>query len=318
MIEPLGVPWQRVGKLAVRSLSQAFTNFQPDIVYCFGQIRTLWWARAARRAGIPVVIGAERGSGTRWINRIGRSLDKRTLDGYITNSHTTAGVLKDKIRIRPELVHVIRNGLSIDSGEPPLLNPQWEFGSPTVVCVANIRPMKGQMILLRSVASLRDEFPNLRAVLVGRDLTNGQFAKQAASVGLSDTYTWTGFLPNVRAVLDRGDLFVLPSRLREGLPTSILEAMQAGIPVIGTDVGGVRELIVPGKTGILIEPDNVDALASAIRTMLSAPDTCHRFGEAGRQLVESEFTIERMVEKHCRVFREILDSKNEHSEQINA
>lgn len=307
LLRPIGVPCHSVGKYSVGSLARLFEQCRPDVVYLFGQIRTLWWARAARLARVPIIVGAERGSGTRLINRIGRSIDKHFLNAYITNSGSTARVLIERIGIPAERVRTIYNGIALDHRPPGQVSEMLELGSPTIACVANIRPLKGQIVLLRAVDQLRTEFPHLRAVLVGEDLTDGRFAEQVASEGLADTYSWAGFMSDVRPVLERADLFVLPSLYREGMPTSIIEAMSASLPVIGTDVGGVGELIRDKETGFLVPPDRVEALADAIGKLLRSSELRERFGASGRKRVESEFTIHSMVENHLRAFREIRE-----------
>lgn len=309
LIEPLGIPWQRVGKWAITDLTRAFREYQPDVAYLFGQIRTLWWNLAARRAGVPILIGAERGSGTRWINRWGRRLDHFLLDAYITNSTSAAEVLQNCAGVRSEQTYVIHNGVSFSTNPPSPVPENMQLGSPSIVCVANIRPLKGQILLLRVVKRLRQEYPDARAVLVGKDMTDGAFFTEVKALGLDDMFTWTGFVSDVRGFLQHADVFVLPSRYREGMPTSILEAMYAGLPVVGTQVGGVAELITNNKTGYIVMPDDENALFEGLQAILSSPERASEFGRAGRERVVQEFTMEQMVKKHIKVFTKVLKTK---------
>lgn len=307
LAESLNVPCRRVGKTSVFRMAQVLRELRPDIVYFFGRIRTLWWALAARQAGVPTLIGAERSSATQWTDRISRSLDRFVLDGYITNSAIAAETLTN-YRVPAENIHVVPQGLKFDDDDSGAsATKKTSSASPTIICVANIRPLKGHKLLLEVVKQLQEKYPSLRAVLVGKDLTDGKFFRDMREAGLDDTYTWLGFQSDVRSCLRQADIFVLPSLYREGLPSSILEAMYERLPVVGTRVGGVPELIEHGKTGLVVPPRNPQALREALLKLLQSPELRESFGQAGRIRVEKEFSIEQMVNKHLQAFHQIAN-----------
>ena len=106
------------------------------------------------------------------------------------------------------------------------------------------------------------------------------------------------------------DIFVSPSYdPGEGLPLRILEAMSMGLPVIATDVNGVREEVEHGRTGILLAPKSHYALAASIIELLADPDLRRRMGEAGRELYLQRFRAQRMVNETVDSFRQILGEK---------
>lgn len=98
---------------------------------------------------------------------------------------------------------------------------------------------------------------------------------------------------------------MLSSR-QEGFPITILEAMAAGKPVVATNVGGCAEAVVNGETGIVVSPEDPEALAEALEHMLTHPDEARRMGEAGRRRVEEHFSIESMVTKHIAVYESLV------------
>jgi glycosyltransferase involved in cell wall biosynthesis len=305
-VEPLGVPCRHVGKLAVRQMTRVFRELAPDVVYMFGRGRTLAWALAARRAGVPAIVGAECSAATQLTDRISRRLDRHLIDGYITNSAFAANSLASVGGVNPEKIHVAHYGVAFqeDTAPPPELGEN--FGHPSVICVANLRPLKGHKLLLRVIKQLQPQFPELRAVLVGSDVTNGQFFREIDNEGLNDTFTWLGFQPRVRPLLRQADIFVLPTLTREGMPNSMFEAMYEKLPVIGTNVGGVSELVDHGRTGLVVPPRDPDALREALLTLLRSPELRQSYGLAGRARMDEEFTMERMVEKHLDAFHAIL------------
>ncbi|HVX59565.1 MAG TPA: glycosyltransferase, partial [Pirellulales bacterium] len=94
----------------------------------------------------------------------------------------------------------------------------------------------------------------------------------------------------------------------EGLPNVIMEAMAAGVPVVATDISGNRDLVVPGETGYLVPVGGRAAFAKETNRILDDDALAGQLGEAGRQRVLSEFTVEKMIERHGALYRELLAS----------
>jgi glycosyltransferase involved in cell wall biosynthesis len=105
-------------------------------------------------------------------------------------------------------------------------------------------------------------------------------------------------------LLDAADVFVLPSR-QEGLPLAALEAMDAGLPVVGTEVIGTAEVVVDGETGTLVPP-RAAALGDALAELLADPQLRARYGEAGRRRYLAEFTAKRMAAETFAVYEDVL------------
>jgi glycosyltransferase involved in cell wall biosynthesis len=101
------------------------------------------------------------------------------------------------------------------------------------------------------------------------------------------------------------DLFTLPSRM-ENFPLVLLEAMASGLPVAATAVGGVPELVVHGETGLLVPPNDPDALADAINDLLDDPEEMEEMGARGRQLVSDHYTWDRVAERIAGYLRDML------------
>lgn len=305
-VQGVGIPVMHLKTMAFTSLAHSLRHNAPDVVYLFGQVRSLLWGLAARHAGIPACIGAERGSGTRWINSWGRRFDQWFLHGYITNSQNTASVMIREMGISEQRIAVVYNGVDEPKKAPPQTDPHLQWGCPSVVCVANLLPNKGQIVLLRAVRLLRGDYPFLRAMLVGNDMTGGEFMNRARGEGLEETFSWAGFVPDVRGFLRRADMFVLPTLFREGIPTSLLEAMLERLPVIATNVGGVAELINHGQNGLLVEPNQPVQIAEALRKILTSPAWGKSLGEAGRDFVLRHFSMENMIKGHVNAFLRFL------------
>lgn len=167
-------------------------------------------------------------------------------------------------------VFVVPNGVpardSLAERQPP--QGEWTIGS-----VALFRPRKGLEVLLDSLARLRAAGYPLRLRAVGTFETpeyEAQIMTHVRALGIGAAIEWRGFQRDVHAELAAMDMFVLPSLFGEGLPMVILEAMSAGVPVIGTRVEGVPEVIRDGRDGLIAAPGDAEDLARAIRQFLDA------------------------------------------------
>lgn len=181
-----------------------------------------------------------------------------------------------------------------------------------LVFVANLQPShawKGLDLILDSLAIVRDacgSAPVLAVVGDGGD--RPRYERRARELGLGHCVQFLGFL----AGRDRDEVVsraaaqvVYPVTASDGMPTAILEAWAQGLPVIAAAIGANTGLVEDGKTGILVPPKNPGALASAIQHILAQPYEARAMGEAGRQLVEHEYTWPRQVERTDRVLRRL-------------
>ena len=170
-------------------------------------------------------------------------------------------------------------------------------GPVRALCVASLEEKKGHSVLLRALAG--DASGCLERVeldLVGPGALRAELEALARGLGLADRVRFHGALaePDVAALLDRADLFVLPSIVArsgfmEGIPVALMEALATGVPVVATRLSGVPELVRDGETGLLAEPGDSASLRAALERALGDPDGARRRAAAGRALVEHEF-----------------------------
>jgi glycosyltransferase involved in cell wall biosynthesis len=142
-------------------------------------------------------------------------------------------------------------------------------------------------------------------LIAGDGAKRPEYEALTRELGLTDEWVrFLGFRSDAPDLLGAADLFLLPS-LTEGLPLSVLEAMTHGLPVIATPVGGVPEVVLPGRTGVLVPVEDVEALAGAIATMIQDRATRARLGEAGRERARGEFSFSRMVARYDALYGEL-------------
>lgn len=180
----------------------------------------------------------------------------------------------------------------------------WGIGVDDLVIGTSSRLVrnKGHQDLLAAGPQLIRRFPHLRFLIVGEGPARPALERQAARLGIERHVHFTGHTPDVRPMLAAMDVFASPSR-SEGLPFSVLEAMAAGRPVVGTRIGGIPEALCDGKAGVLVEAGDVAELGRALAALLEDGARRTRLASAGRTRVLSLFTMQRMIDETETVFQ---------------
>ncbi|MCS6873987.1 MAG: glycosyltransferase [Pyrinomonadaceae bacterium] len=217
--------------------------------------------------------------------------------------------------IQKEKIVVIHNGVdlkrfdAVGKSKKELLQ---NFGLPDdeqikfVMLTANFRhKVKNQAMLLRAAQRLSEAFPKLHFIFAGEGELLDQHKKLADELGVTEKTHFVGRCKNIPELLKISDFCVLTSHY-EGFPNAILEYMAARKPVVATDVGGVREAVIDGVTGLIVKPDDDEALANCLKFLLQNNEQAQRLAIAGRKLVEEKFSLETQIEKFLELYRKIL------------
>jgi glycosyltransferase involved in cell wall biosynthesis len=167
-------------------------------------------------------------------------------------------------------------------------------GSPIVGNVAALVAHKGQRHLVDAAALVVRQVPDARFVIAGEGELRPALEHQIKHLNLEKHVLLAGFRPDILSVHKGFDLFVMSS-VTEGLGTSLLDAMACAKPVVGTNAGGIPEVVADGVTGILVPPRDAQAMADAIVRLLKDEALRRRMGEAGLSRVRERFSAERMV-----------------------
>ena len=138
-----------------------------------------------------------------------------------------------------------------------------------LLSVGRLSPEKGQVLLLQAVARLVPEFPGLRIAFAGIGPLEDSLRQESKRLGITERVEFLGYVEDMPRLYGDYDL-VVQSSFTEGLPNVMLETSYLGVPVVATDVGGTREVIQHGETGLLVTPRSLEALTAGIRRYLSA------------------------------------------------
>ena len=176
-----------------------------------------------------------------------------------------------------------------------------------VLSTGRLIHMKGQRYLIEAAALLRPAYPRLQVVILGEGGLRQELEDLVAERGLAGSVHLPGHRGDARMLLDAADVFALPSRA-EGMPLALIEAMEAGLPVVATRVIGSAEVVAEGETGLLVPAQDAERLAAALAELLGDGEKRALYGEAGRRQYLRDYTVEAMVTRTQAVYDLAMDA----------
>jgi glycosyltransferase involved in cell wall biosynthesis len=183
-------------------------------------------------------------------------------------------------------------------------------GKRVIVTVARLVPLKNLRLLLDAVAIVRARQWDVHLLIVGDGPEANALKQHAATLDLADAVTYVGHVPHADTppFYRTGDLFALSSNF-DNSPNVVLEAMASGLPVVATDVGGVREFVTDGVGGAVVPPRNAPALAEALEKYLVTPDVARTAGVQNRLRATSEFSWRTSALRLLDVYHRVLSAR---------
>jgi len=202
------------------------------------------------------------------------------------------------------VIEVILNGVDTEEFYPATGNPPSSTARLPLLAVNRLIPRKGMDLLIRALGAVRKELGDtFELTIVGEGSLVQELQTLATGHGIGDAVTFAGAIPHedLPGVYRDADLFVLPS-LAEGMSNALLEAMASGLPVIVTDTGGSAELVQ--NNGIVVPPGNVEALAEALKRLVSNPELRRIMGQRSRQQAE-KFSWRSVATQYLGLYEEL-------------
>jgi glycosyltransferase involved in cell wall biosynthesis len=304
------------GLLRIVKLARYFRRQRIEILHAHDLWSNLIGMAAAMLARTPVTITSQRDlSHDAWYGtyrrRVLRFFQRRS-SIVLTNAKAIRDGLIAQDHLPPEKVCVVYNGVDLDrfGGAPDRAHilPGTE-GNKLIVLVGNmVTEVKGHPVLISAAAEVVKAHPKTQFVLVGEGTKRADFEQQVKALGLQANFLFLGRRSDVPAILACCDIAVLPS-LAEGLPNAVLEYLAAGLPVVATALGGNLEIIQDGVTGLLVPPQDPQALASALNHLLSDEALADRIGTAGHDYVKQNFSFERLVQDIDQFYSKLLKTQ---------
>lgn len=298
-----GFDWRLYGRL-YRHLKRR----RPDIVHIHGNPGLTFGVPAAMCAGIKNIVYTchfSRSGHSRLKHRALGTLLNRT-SACIAVSHAARDVLVADYHQRAERVQVIYNGVDMKKFAPAA---QADHSAKLTVGFCGVfRPEKQIPLLIRSFASVVKSGISAKLLLVGDGPEMPACREAVATCGIHDEVEFAGSQSDVQPFLQRMDLFVLPSR-EEAMPVALLEAMSQGCAVIGSNVGGIPEVIEHEVSGLLVPSGDEAALSAALLGLASDSVLQSRYGRSARLRVEEKFSLTAMMESYAELYRGLTSNQ---------
>ncbi|QDZ39379.1 glycosyltransferase family 4 protein [Euhalothece natronophila Z-M001] len=305
LVQPIK-PYQDGKTLA--ELKQLIQHYNPDLVSTHSSKAGILGRIACKLNNIPCLFTAHGWAFTKGVPQPKRSI-YRTLE-------VMAAPLADRIicvseqdrqigiasGMNPKKLTTVHNGMPDIS--PNLKADPSQSNPVSIIMVARFDQQKDHSTLLKAIKNI----PQVEVNLIGDGPRLEEIKHLSKKLEIQDRVNFLGLSSDVSHFLAKASIFVLISHW-EGFPRTILEAMRAGLPVVATDVGGVKESVLDGVTGFCIPRQNVLALEEKLMLLVKNPDLRTKMGKAGRERYEKEFTFERMLKKTLSIYKEVLSEK---------
>lgn len=323
----IDLPINRVGTNILEELKTFFflfklyKNHKPDLVHHISIKVVLWGALAARLAKVKNVVNAVNGLGVFFSTGEVDSLIKKIFMQLIRfsnnrkkcvtifqNNEDKHFFLSNKA-LKESQIRIIR-GSGVDLNEFKFSEPPLEFPLK-IVFTSRMVKEKGVEDIINAAKLLKNKyFDKIQFLLCGLIETNPNAVSESylQSECDGDYIQYLGHCTNIKDILSKSSIVLLPSYYREGIPKSLIEATAIGRPIITTNSVGCRETVEDGKNGFIVPIKSPEEIANKIEALVSNLDLIPKMGKESRLLSEKEFSIDIVIDKHLQIYSELINS----------
>jgi glycosyltransferase involved in cell wall biosynthesis len=300
--------WRAVGKLRT-----VLDQDQVSVLHAHGYKADIYGCAAAWRRQVALVSTCHNWPSRHPLMRAYAAMDRVTLwafDGVVAVSDPVEAALL-RWGVPADRVRKLANGVEVERFRDalPTLRSELGCGSERLVgFVGRLAPGKGGEILLQAARRICLDRPETKFIFVGDGPLRTEWEALAAHLGLASSTVFTGARSDMPEIYAALDVVVLPS-FDEAVPMCLLEAMAAGKPVVATRVGSVDQIVFPERTGLLVEPGDVEGLERAIRRVLDDHALASRLARNGHALVASEYSSDSLAMRYAAVYEQALDRR---------
>jgi len=296
--------------LAFRPLARYLRRHGVDVLHAHKFGSNVWGTLLGRLCGVPVVVAHEHTwsyEGQSLRRLLDRHLIGRFATIFVAVSTTDRDQMLDVEKVPPQKVVVIPNAYvpRVGSSTGDIRAELGIPGSaPVIGTAAFLRPQKALHVLVDAFALLASSIPEARLVIAGEGPCGKELESRAAERGVEDRVHFLGLREDVDVVLDALDVAAMSSDY-EGLPSFLLEAMSRGRPIVCTDVGGVRDVLEPGRSVVLVPRRDPVALAGALHDLLRDPERRASMADAAREGLR-EVALDRVADRIGELYESLL------------
>ena len=288
-----------------RELLELIDDFQPDIVHSHLWLAHYFSAVVAAKRSLPHLAHIQ--AQWDWMSRKRLSFQVRRWcvrqalhkagTKYVACSQTSGDFFVKHLGAQWSRMRMIPNSVDTNRFSPDRResNGSTQGGVFTIGTAGRFVPEKGHEQLIRVVHSLRSLSKPIRLLIAGQGGERARYLQVIEELNLQGHVTIVGLVEDMESFYGSLDLYVHPSTGAEGLPLAVLEALSSGCPVVATDCAGTREAVIDGETGLLVPPDDLPALATAVSQLIESPTLAERMSQAARQHIVQNYSAKAMA-----------------------
>jgi glycosyltransferase involved in cell wall biosynthesis len=295
------------------ALSRLMKRERLDILHTHGYFASTFGRLAGILAGVPILITHVHSTYFAYSKR--NLLIERFLS-FFTDKIVCVSVAVQNFVLHVEGITkkktlVIYNGIDgPNSCKNELSVNRRSFGVSdsdiVIITVASLAAHKGHSVLIDAMYILTRKYKNLRLLIVGDGPLRNDLSEYTKRLDLTRNISFTGLRTDIFALLRLSDIFVLASLEREGLGIAIIEAMACDLPLVGTFLGGIPEVIEENKNGFLVKPGDPDQLAAAIERLINDKNARTEMGRMGSKIFKEKFTASKMIKNLELLYDELI------------
>ncbi|MDE6734269.1 MAG: glycosyltransferase [Desulfovibrio sp.] len=316
------IPAPHAPRMRILFLAGAFSALRPDIVHSYLDVPNCAGGCAAVLAGVPAHLASFRNvdpatAQFAWAEEtwpLYRYLIRHGRSSFEANSRQGAECYARWLDLPPESVAYCPNGLDPEvylnavPQRPGALRESLDIppSAPLLLTLCRFSPEKAPETMLDIFARVRARHPDARYAIAGAGMTgDGEMGAMVRARALDGAVHLLGVRSDVAALLSCADVFLLPSRF-EGFPNAVMEAMAVGLPVVGSNVGGMPDLVRHGVDGFLHEAKDAAGMAESVSQLLDDAEARGCLGENARQRVLDEFSLKKLGDRVIARYEELL------------
>jgi glycosyltransferase involved in cell wall biosynthesis len=298
----------QIDRTVTASIRELVARYGADVVHAHGYKADIYAYFALRATRTPLISTCHTWYDNNPLVTLYGVADRLILRNYAAVVAVSAEVKQRLLKagVSQDKIHLVRNGIDLrpfDNAVPSLRNALHADNTQIVGLIGRLAIEKGVDTFLNAAAQVLAQHPFTKFVVVGEGPDREKLESLIDELKIRDSVSMLGRRDDMPSVYASLDIMVSASR-QEGLPMAILEGMASRLPLIATSVGEVPSVVLDGRTGVLLPPNNTTLLASAIVALLRDTVQRERLGTAARKLIEDEYSADRMTADYLRVYQE--------------
>ena len=307
---------------AIRKLKEIIIKNNINLVHTQGAAALdLIVSLSAKMSGVPMVVTrpvmiCDQIHYSKFRRKIYEIIDQnitmKLVNKVIAVSNLGASILKKRYSVRKEKITVIHNGVDLNKflSKQNILSQSSEECEIVIGMVAHLSLFKGWYDFIKTIKQINEKTSKkIKALIIGDGVMRKELEKEVLRSELDRIISFTGYHDNIKHLLIQLDIFLFTTH-REGLSVAVLEALSSGLPIVATDIGGIREQVDVEENGYILKKGDIEGMSQKCLELIHDDNLRCKMGNKSREIAEKRFSDQRMLQEHINCYKKTLDEFN--------